>query len=184
MKTKLTIVASFMFASLACAGQDSITTLKKNAIYLELFGNGISFSINYERIFFEKNNIHLCARIGYGYLIPLLGGKNLSLVPFEVNMLLGEKKKFFEAGLGFTYNPELYTGYYDDGYNNGAHFEYHKHILFLRLGYRYQGAKGFAFRIAPMLALLYEPDIIEGVGYGDNSQKVSPYLGLSFGQAF
>ncbi len=73
--------------------------MTKNAFFVELLGNGLIFSANYD----VRLKGNLGARAGIGYLG---GGKNaggILTVPVMGNLLLGKNGKYFEVGLGATY---------------------------------------------------------------------------------
>jgi len=105
--------------------------IRRNSIYGELFGNGFIFSINYDRIFFIKDN-KFSFRAGILYLFtPQL------TTSIEINYLRGTEHHL-EMGIGATMFKAL------DNYT---------FILCLRpFGYRFQsGDKGrIHFRIAPL----------------------------------
>nr|MBC7612395.1 hypothetical protein [Pseudopedobacter sp.] len=69
-------------------------------IYVELAGQGLVFTANYDTRFSNKRN-GLGGRIGIGAIGG--GGDNLVTIPVSLNYLLGEGKNFFEIGLGATY---------------------------------------------------------------------------------
>jgi len=105
--------------------------IRRNSIYGELFGNGFIFSINYDRIFFIKDN-KFSFRAGILYLFT----DNL-ITSIEINYLRGTEHHL-EMGIGATMFKAL------DNYT---------FIICLRpFGYRFQsGDKGrIHFRIAPL----------------------------------
>jgi len=99
--------------------------LRKNAIYYEIFGNGLgSGSLNYDRIipFNPRTGLVLRAGISWFENFFPLG---------EVNILSGNQRHNFEGGVGYTAFPE----------GSG---------VFLRTGYRFHGKRGMLIRAAPM----------------------------------
>ena len=79
------------------------TEFKKHSIYLELLGNGLSYSINYERLL--KPGLSL--RMGAGYFPELddffTNTRHISL-PILLNSLIDiNRTTQFEAGLGTTF---------------------------------------------------------------------------------
>ncbi len=79
------------------------TEFKKHSIYLELLGNGLSYSINYERLL--KQGLSL--RMGAGYFPELddffTNTRHISL-PILLNSLINiNRTTQFEAGLGTTF---------------------------------------------------------------------------------
>lgn len=75
----------------------------RNAIYLELFGNGLFYSVNYERLFKENLSI----RFGGAYFSEISSGfisfgPHVTL-PILINYHLSiNENKIFEIGLGTT----------------------------------------------------------------------------------
>ncbi|MEM9824737.1 MAG: hypothetical protein AAF985_26860 [Bacteroidota bacterium] len=71
-----------------------------NSFYVELFGNGLIFSANYD-MRFTQSNVGLGGRVGLGYV----GGVNSSVltIPVMANYLLGKDGKYFEVGGGLTF---------------------------------------------------------------------------------
>jgi hypothetical protein len=80
----------------------------------------------------------------------------------ESGFLIGKGNKYFDVGFGYTrFNFKKY--------------EYESYAYALRLGYRYQGKKGFLFRLAPLITRKFEPDGGEyyfwfGIGLGYSFQ--------------
>lgn len=71
----------------------------KNAFYVELLGNGLIFSANYDLRLVNKFG----ARLGIGYVGDTGGGGGVLTVPVMGNFLLGKDGKYFEVGAGVTY---------------------------------------------------------------------------------
>lgn len=101
------IVFLFLICALTSYGQGaksrakSISTYEgpKNAFYVELLGNGLIFSANYDARIINKFG----ARVGIGYVGDTGGGGGVLTVPVMGNFLLGNNGKYFEVGGGFTY---------------------------------------------------------------------------------
>lgn len=108
---------SLVFASIiGLNAQENIVPISKDIIYLEGGGNSMVYSINYERIFFIKNNFQLSGRLGVGiysmpagYYNPLTQGfvwmppNATYAIPMEANFVFGRKRGKFELGLGYTH---------------------------------------------------------------------------------
>ncbi|MEI6124576.1 MAG: hypothetical protein WCQ95_13210 [Bacteroidota bacterium] len=73
----------------------------KNYMYLELVGNGLVYSVNYERNVFQKGLASINARAGYGFT------PNNYAFPVGVNVLLGKGTKKFEVGAYATFEDYL-----------------------------------------------------------------------------
>jgi hypothetical protein len=71
-----------------------------SAVYLELFGNGLTYSLNYDMRFSGKPD-GIGGRAGIGYFA--IDGISLATVPLMVNYLMGKNGKYFEIGAGATY---------------------------------------------------------------------------------
>src|SRR5690554_2947633 len=72
--------------------------MPKNAFYLELFGSGLVYTLNYERVI--SDGLHL--RIGagfYGYALGNYGNREYS-IPIIANKLFGKQNAKFELGAG------------------------------------------------------------------------------------
>ena len=120
---------------------NSMYDIRKNSVYFELGGEGIIRSVvNYDRIIPVGDKNGIVLAGSIGVLVDVMG---------EVSYLHGRSKNFFEIGMGYSF-PE--------------------NLVFLRIGYRYQGNKGFLFRTG----VLYLKSI-ESESFGDF---------LSFGYSF
>lgn len=136
-------------------------------VYFELFGSGLTYSINYDQRF-EKRFDGLGFKAGLSYIG--VDGTSVATFPLGLNYLLGKNGKYFEMGLGGTYlagadrSNTFFTG---DGRTTGDGF-----VGNLILGYRSEPQDGgFLFRasVTPMF----------GSGF------FWPfYAGFSFGYAF
>ena len=111
----------------------TIEDIRKNSIYVEGLGNGLYYSINYERLFLLGEYAGFATRIGFA---TFPGG---IIIPLEISGILG-KKHCFEFGAGATFVSEDQEWCY-----------------FFRAGYRYRAGNGFLFRIAPMALIFPEP---------------------------
>ena len=91
-----------------------------NAVYLELLGNGIPYSINYERRVYGSGYFKLYGRAGLGVVAysDLYGGT----IPIECSVAFGNKNNF-ETGIGCTL---AFTSF--DGFDSPR--------IPLRIGYR------------------------------------------------
>lgn len=128
----LTIIFLLLYGSINAQDSNNKNTTKnsirKNSIYFELFGVGIIYSINYDRILQISKKTGIILRGGINY-IPAF---NIKPHPIgEIDVFMGSPMNFLEFGFGTTfYHPEL------------------DFPVMVRIGYRYQGPKGMLFRIA------------------------------------
>lgn len=80
--------------------QDLETREQGKAFYLELFGNGLTYSFNYDQRFQQRLD-GLGFKAGASFLS--LGGSSIGTVPIGLNYLLGNNGKYFEMGMGSTF---------------------------------------------------------------------------------
>jgi len=71
----------------------------KNTFYIELLGNGLLFSANYDVRLANRFGV----RAGAGYVGSTTGDGGVLTVPVTGNILLGKNGKYFEVGAGLTY---------------------------------------------------------------------------------
>jgi hypothetical protein len=136
----------------------------RNAFYIELLGNGLLYSVNYDRLFADQ----ISGRVG----LMVIGAANDSsaaaviAAPIMANYLFGRGNSHFEAGIGVTVMTgavENVEGIEDEGFS-GA-------VGTATLGYRYQRpGGGFVFRAG----------LTPFFGGGG----ILPWFGLSFGYGF
>lgn len=193
-----------------CLGAIKISSaqdIKKNAIYIEGFGNGIVGSINYERKINFKENKFQVFRVG-GFYFPT---RELVISNFilEYGFVYGAGNHHFECGLGLTIfsqtNKNMRYGYSSYDSLSGSYFEEQytgkKRATTLggaiRLGYRYEKIDGrFLFRagFTPIVVISYYDTGIIGSFAPDkkneyfpkikSSLPLLPLVGISFGYKF
>jgi hypothetical protein len=141
----------------------------KNVVYLELLGNGVGYSFNYERRLADR----LWGRIGAGYS-PILDISRLAAFPVGVSYLFGKKSKFLETGLVTTFAYADSDDRFEDTFFEDALLEeVFGIILSPTIGYRYQPQeKNLFFKIA--FTPLFTPF----------EKKFLPSGGLSLGYSF
>lgn len=159
---KLFIIALFVCLSTANYAQIGYEyaeqPIKSNSLYLELGGNSLLYSINYDHTLRLSEKLKLAVGGGFEYLTDVSinetsYGSSICLTP-SANLLVGRKSHLFETGLGLFYPMSAGT------------------ILpTFRLGYRYQPLQGgFLFRVG------LTPFITPG--------GILPWAGFSFGYTF
>lgn len=170
LKISLSIIGFILYSQITYAQSFE----KKNALYLEMGGNAYIYSVNYERILYQKNSMKLGARFG----ISVLPEKNFNhvdpipVLPLEMLAIFGNSNHHVETGIGFT--PFLTHEYYDyvgsrDNSNSRLRLGA---ATSLRIGYRYQKPKGgFIARIGFMPILNLDGFLI-------------PWGGISIGKSF
>ncbi len=86
----------------------------KNAFYVELLGNGLLFSANYDVRIANKFGI----RAGIGYVGSTEGEGGILTIPVMGNFLLGNNGRYFEVGAGITYVSGDSDLFNDDGFSS------------------------------------------------------------------
>ena len=164
MKKSIALVALFLASQLISHAQ----TIKKNSVYVEVFGNGFVYSVNYDRIIPLSDQLKLAPRVGFEYLAqkktysPIYGQFH---IPVELNLLWAKRaqsKNFVETGLGLTLlsTPTVY----DFSSVNGAEptgyplsFRMARIGLF-RAGFRHQKPEGGLMYRVGVLARVSKDD--------------------------
>ena len=171
----LLLVSAFLVKALSVSAQEGSDYIRKS-VYLELLGNGLAYSVNYDMRFKKNQQDGLGFRIGAGGFsitgydsdgVEVKG--SLLTFPIELNYLIGKKRSALETGIGVS---PLFLGAkieVDDekigGTGSGAN-------VFLNLGYRFQPLKkGFTARIN------WTP-IINSGGF------IPAWFGISLGYSF
>lgn len=136
---------------------------RSHQVYVELLGNGVQYSLNYD-VRFTKGDHSLGGRIG----LSKVGVQ--TIVPIQLNKVIGEGKHKVEAGLGVTANlyQEDYEGRRYPVLGNAS------------LMYRFHPEKSdFVFRVgyAPTIILRKRPS-------HDWSQILNFWPGASVGYEF
>jgi hypothetical protein len=158
------LVILFILSGAQLSAQDksdssgTLQEIRKNSFYFEFLGNGVVYSLNYERIFPVKRKLALFARVGGNEYHPDESDELSFNFLAEAGILVGGIKSFFETGLGYTH----FTGSPD-------------RLAILTTGYRYQGLRGLVIRVTPMY--IYNSE--KGDTFGN-----SLWFGASIGYAF
>lgn len=143
MKTILTFILAATL--LAANAQQNLLPVKRSTIFVELAGNGLFYSINYDRLLIAKPAWRLAGRAGMMYY---RSGKSDSestyglwvATPLELSYLRGKKNHFLELGLGLT--PLLQNAYEIPSNHEVKFWEV---VPTARIGYRYQRRVGGIF---------------------------------------
>jgi hypothetical protein len=119
--------------------------VKRNTVYLEGFGNGGLYSLNYDRILYYRPKLKVSSRAGFG----IISGFDFISFPVEVNLIRGDEN-CLELGLSASYIKGLQKGtIFEPDFDNFVG-DYISSSIYgsLRIGYRYQRKEGgFTFRI-------------------------------------
>jgi hypothetical protein len=144
-----------------------------NSIYIEIGGNSVFFgSLNYERVFINKNFFYFSGRTGIGYGNFL--GRSILSAPILLNGIFQIYHSLaFEAGVGVSLmqvGTEKELGGGEWIYKNEVSPAGHA-------GIRVQAKNGFLLRID------FTPFIAD-LEYESSGYKFYPSLGLSLGYSF
>ncbi len=138
MKRKLWSSISLTFLLFFCTA----TFAQGNkSVFLEIFGNGIGFSANYDMRFAKKEN-GFGFRAGIGIYPETFVNSSFITLPIGINHLAGKAPHHLETGLGVTFIPGGIEAFGEDEIAvNG--------IMFVpSIGYRYaRKTRGFQGRI-------------------------------------
>ena len=156
MKTKnrfTPLLAAFLLlAATASFAQAPPEPVRRNTFFLELGGNSMFYSLNYDRILLNRDAWKLSGRVGVLYLPPL-GERNRQIVggPVEISYLRGRGRHFLELGLGGSVVYDTYR-------LTSSRIRDMAVMAVARIGYRHQKPEGgFFYKVGftPMLGALY-----------------------------
>lgn len=123
-----------------CSPALAQSSTSPNSVYFELLGNGLLYSLNYDRMITESFG----ARVGMSYIAPV--GAAVFTFPIMVHYLVGSGNSKLELGFGacLVSQPDnssfSFKGSDKDFAGSGA-------LGTMIAGYRYQKAdQGFVFR--------------------------------------
>lgn len=171
MKKRLLIVL-LLFPLYEIQAQEGFA---KNGVYLELFGNGGIYSLNYER--FLSPDFSLRAGFGSFSGESFWGSEEISLTTFPLlgNYFYGKGRNKLELGAGFLVGTKKIESTWDETSSTTTIFD-----LTALIGYRNQKPGGgliFRAGLTPFFALSGGED-----AYPDEGLTISG--GLSVGYAF
>ncbi|HQF42505.1 MAG TPA: hypothetical protein PK073_06290 [Ignavibacteriaceae bacterium] len=136
---KSLLLISILLTSFASYAQLSEQANKKNQLYFELGGNGIIYSLNYERLLTES----LTLRAGIGITPGMIFVEGTFIhIPLTVSYLIGGARSKFETGLGAVYLSGSDIKVF--GLQAG---ELSAVALTGIIGYRYTSRGGFVLRV-------------------------------------
>lgn len=157
--------------------QTTNANTKMNSIYVEAFGQGFCYSLNYDRMLKTQSNIKHSFSAGLLYVPEAMGfGDGVYFgMPISYNLLLGKKSHHFELGLGLTnmlVNPSL---------NNGLSKYYM--CLTPKVGYRLQKPNGGLF-LRVTANLLIDVFNVQSFKYENGVSRITSSLYDVFGVGF
>lgn len=165
---RITLFIAFLIIATIGSGQENERTDVKfrNSVYFELGGNGVLYSLNFERFLSNEDAlIQYNLRGGLEYINGGLftfdgGGESTWGVPIELGGLIrmGESgANYYELGAGLS---SFFTDNLRYSIDQGTDF-----MGTLRFGYRHVSEDGFLFKIA-VVPLVYEDGVFPWLGVG------------------
>jgi len=164
MKKLVMLALLALIGTSAAAAQERALPAAPNAVYLELAGNGLLYTLNYDRLLTPN----VAARVGFMGLGAASDSASAGIVaaPLMVSYLFGQGNSHFETGLGVMLAAgavDEVEGFEDESFS-GA-------VGTATIGYRYQRpGGGFVFRA--------------GVTPFFDTGGIAPWIGLSLGYGF
>lgn len=191
---KLKVVLLFVLLYFICinsvlSNDTSKVKLKKNSIYIEVLGNGMFGSVNYERLFLIKKQ--LCSFSAGALFLPR---KKLNshppynlFVPVRFNLIFGKTHQY-TPGIGLTYEDGLNYSY--SNYSGSSIEKYKKstslYLFISPIKYQASGFKHdifFGFQICWFQRLLlFNKDNLTELDQNDN--RYSLFIGFHLGKNF
>ena len=149
---------------------DTLQFQNKNSIQLEIGGNGLFYSLLYERVILNGNRFKSTAQIGIAYYPPQTGVRDL-WIPLLINELYSFNKHHIELGLGYVFIYEAVR----DLENNPSNWQWNG-VVTGRLAYRYQKPDGRLILRAAFTPFLEGPPF--------NNYGFHPSGGVAIGYSF
>ncbi|MCB9185313.1 MAG: hypothetical protein H6601_01045 [Flavobacteriales bacterium] len=148
-------------------------------VYLELGGAGYYYTVNYERLLFNRKAFAGFGRIGFEY-IPFLGADRLIHFPIGANFTYGERRHRVEAGVAALFRMDFSPGV---GFGEGFYLTDPPTRIFLcpSLGYRFH-AKPNEWGSTFFLRATFTPII--GMDVFDDRPYFLPHAGISIGSTW
>ena len=106
--------------------------INKNSVQVELFGHGLFYSLNYERLILNSTKFKTTVQIGCSYYPPVTDIRDFWF-PILINEIFTFNQHHFELGVGQVYINEAIR---DN--NNKAISWIGDKFLTARIGYRFQ----------------------------------------------
>lgn len=159
-------------------------SMPKHTIFAEAGGNGLYYSVNYDRITYRNMRKTRSYRVGFNYLprnnyedrIRKIRGYETSAI-FALNRFQGRETHFFEWGVGYTFRWYQGTNIYKEWTNLNTNYHVMYHLLVPSIGYRRQD-----FGRTPFLRIAFNPIIMYNSTKG--SIHFIPYIGFGVGKSF
>jgi hypothetical protein len=190
---RIHVLISLLIASSNAVSQNSLENnwIAKNTIYIEVFGHGFGWSVNYDRLIAARGPIMGSFNAGITYIPSVLqfgSGEDYYGVNGGYNWMLGRKNHHFEfgAGLNFMLVRSLSQVQTNEFYKYFSPF----------LAYRYQRPQGGVFARLSIYTMLGAPIFYSSSainnGFNMNfrydllgiGSPIFPWPGISLGYTF
>lgn len=151
----------------------------KHIVYLEAGGTGYFYSVNYERLVFNKSAFAGFARVGIEY-IPFNKADRLVHFPVGMNFTYGQKKHRAEVGLAALFRMNFDPGV---GFGEGFYLTNPPTRIFLApsVGWRFH-ARPNEWGSSFFMRVTFTPII--GMDVFQNQPYFLPHGGISIGRTF
>ncbi|WP_187264744.1 hypothetical protein [Pontibacter beigongshangensis] len=201
MKPSVTILSCFplllLFSTSAYAQRLPEEFTKKNSIYVEAGGLTPGYSLNYDRMVFQRNSLKVLARAGVSAFtvrnrtrqaLSEFGDKralDYGLIS-EVSVVMGKRNHHFETGLGYSYSNTV--GYHKRKENGVLtdfyRIVFHGHHLVSHIGYRYQKPSGGLVLRAGLKPVLISKSVNNAKYLSNSYNFFDLSAGVSLGWSF
>jgi hypothetical protein len=163
-----------------CLSQNPEFKKVKNGVFLELGGNAVLYSLNYERIFHFNNTTKLSIRSGASVIPQIERTGNTYagyFFPVEVNYLIGSNKSHLEIGTGYTFG-NVHRSILIEKAGGYSRYREFVHGITFRIGYRYFNPEG-----GVLFRLGFTP-IFETTHNRSSGSPIYYFGGMSIGKCF
>lgn len=106
MKYVFLIVLAFFTTCISATNIFIDTLLKRNYVFFELGGNGLNYSLNYERILLSKNKNQFSMRAGFALYKDPKTEFTFPLLVNYIRSVSNNRKHNIEFGIGTTLNSD------------------------------------------------------------------------------
>lgn len=165
------------FGSLAQETEDDIFE-KHNTVFIEVGGNGMFYSINYDRILTYGKTMHTTFRCGFTFM-PMWEFLDIETILgpiFELNELFGKQDHYFEMGIGISSLAFITSPPWPNGRRPIPEMATY---IMPRIGYRLQKRDSkFMFRVGFTPLVFYMWD------FDDTALGFVPWGGIGVGNFF
>lgn len=124
---------------------------RKNTMFIEILGNGATFTLNYDRLLIQAKGFKIAGRIGYS-IPPKI--HHITSIPLEISLLISDHgSHHFEIGTGLSYIRGLEKKDIIYDFVGARKFVSESLYAPFRIGYRYQRQRGRLFLKAGVIPM-------------------------------